>query len=280
MALGLVASCAFVLHAGSSLARPVRSAAGPTPDHPPMQTVSIPSESGATLKGWLAQHEEKAGGVVLLHGIRSTRRSMLGRASFLYDAGYSVLLVDLQAHGESEGEHITFGFLEALDARAAVRFLHERLPGEPIAAIGSSLGGAACVLGSDPIFVDALVLEAVYPDVRNAVNNRLRIRFGRAGEWLAPLLILQIKPRLGIGVEDLRPIEAIATIQTPVFVIAGELDQRTTLGESEALFRAAPEPKFLWVVRGARHVDFHRYAGSEYEDRVLRFLQIHLRETG
>jgi len=269
-----------VFYVGSTLAKPVHSAVGPTPAYPPADAVSFASSSGSQLRAWFARREEHAGGIVLLHGIRANRTTMLDRGRFLYDAGYSVLLVDLQAHGESTGDKITFGHLEALDAQTAVGFLRRHLPDEPIAALGSSLGGAACVLGPEPLDVDALVLEAVYPDVRQAVRNRLRIRFGKLGAWLAPLLTLQLKPRLGIDLDDLRPVAKIANARAPVLIIAGEQDERTTLADSQQLFDAAPQPKELWVVPGARHVDFHRYAQSEYELPVLQFLQQHLRARG
>lgn len=57
-----------------------------------------------------------------------------------------MLLFDFQAHGESPGDHITFGFLESRDARAALDFVHRELPGQLVAALGISLGGAAAVL--------------------------------------------------------------------------------------------------------------------------------------
>jgi alpha-beta hydrolase superfamily lysophospholipase len=63
------------------------------------------------------------GAVLLLHGVRSYRRSMLSRAIFLHDIGYSVLLINLQAHGESAGKRITLGYLESRDVVAAREFL-------------------------------------------------------------------------------------------------------------------------------------------------------------
>ena len=84
--------------------------------------------------------------MLLLHGIHADRRAMLGRARFLHYFGYSVLLIDLHAHGESAGEAITFGVAEADDARAALCYLRERLPQEPVALLGASLGGAALLL--------------------------------------------------------------------------------------------------------------------------------------
>ena len=81
----------------------------------------------------------------------------------------SVLLFDFRAHGESTGDRITFGALESVDARAALDFLRTELPAERIGAIGVSLGGAAALLGREPLPVDALVLEAVYPAIDVAI---------------------------------------------------------------------------------------------------------------
>ncbi len=274
--LALLAASGAIYHAGSLLARPASRFVGEAPGHLPLAEVRFRSGSGSELRGWFARGEPGRGGVVLLHGLRADRRSMLRRAAFLDEAGYSVLLFDFQAHGESDGERITFGALEALDAQAAVRFLRRRLPGEPLGAIGTSLGGAACLVGAEPLGLDALVLEAVYADVREAIRNRLRLRLGPLGSWLEPLLTVQMKARMGIDPDALRPIDAVSRLRSPALFVAGEVDRRTTPAEVEKLFEAAPHPKAMWTVRGAAHVDFHRHAGKRYEAVILDFLRGHM----
>src|SRR5262249_10807562 len=142
------------------------------------EDVAIASGSGALLRGWFVPGQPGGGAVVLMHGVRANRVSMLGRARVLHAAGFAVLLFDFQAHGESLGAHITFGELEARDARAAVDYVRRRLPNERIGAIGMSLGGAASLLGFTPLPVDALVLEAVYPTIDAALANRLEAVLG------------------------------------------------------------------------------------------------------
>jgi fermentation-respiration switch protein FrsA (DUF1100 family) len=202
---------------------------------------------------------------------------MLGRARFLHGAGYSVLLFDAQAHGESTGDRITFGHFEALDAVAAVSFATERAPDSPVAFLGVSQGGAAALLGPTPLSVSALVLEAVYSTIHEAVANRMAIRFGGLGRLLAPLLLWQLERRIGVSPETVAPIRGIGNINAPLLLIAGELDQHATIEQSRALFSAAPEPKELWIVPGGRHQDFHRLVPQEYERRVLDFLERMLR---
>lgn len=190
----------------------------------------------------------------------------------LLGAGYSVLLFDFQAHGESPGEHITFGVLESRDARAALDLVRREFPGQPVAAIGSSLGGAAAILADPPLDLDALVLESVYPTIEEATESRLRIYFGPLGPPLAPLLLMQLEPRLGIDPASLRPIDHIGKVRCPVLVLSGLADRHTTPDQTRALFARAPEPRQLWMVPGAAHVDLHRFAPEEYRRRVLGFL--------
>jgi pimeloyl-ACP methyl ester carboxylesterase len=90
---------------------------------------------------------------------------MLSRAEFLQRSGYSVLLIDFQAHGESTGQHSTFGDLESRDVVAALELLRLELPGERLGVIGVSLGAAAFVLAEGRPKVDAAVLESMYPTI-------------------------------------------------------------------------------------------------------------------
>ncbi len=249
----------------------------PAPADLAVESVRIPEASAAGLAAWWMEANPERGAVVLLHSIRVDRRSMLPRARLLLREGLSVLLVDLQAHGESPGERITLGFRESGNARAALAWLKHRRPNVRVGVIGTSLGGAAVLLGPQPVGVDAVVVEAVYPDIRIALQNRGRLRPGPLAPVLAPLLVAQLRPRLGAGPEDLRPIDGIARLGAPVLVVAGELDRHTTLAESSALFAAAEAPKELWIVAGAPHQDFLAKDPDGYRERVIGFLRRHLR---
>jgi pimeloyl-ACP methyl ester carboxylesterase len=255
---------------------PPRGDLGPPPDDLPFEPVVIPSDSGSDLRGWFAPGDSHMGGVALMHAIRANRRTMLDRARFLHRHGYAVLLFDFQAHGESPGRYVTFGHLESHDARAAIEFLRERVDGRGVGALGSSLGGAACILGETPLRADAVVIEAVYPDLEAALDNRVRMRIGSAARWVVPVLLDRVESRLGLNPADLRPVDAIARLASPLLVIAGTADRHTTATETRRLFDAAPEPKELWWIEGAAHVDFHRYAGEDYENTVLAFLDRYL----
>lgn len=255
----------------SLLVAPAKRAIGAPPLELAAEAVEIESRSGSRLHGWAIPGRAGSGAIVLAHSVRSDRREMLGRARFLHAAGHALLLFDQQAHGESPGERITFGLLESHDARAAVAYARARWPEERIGYLGVSQGGAAALLGSEPLEVDALVLEAVYPTIREAVTNRVAIRLGPLAPLLAPLLLAQARIRIGADADAIAPIRGIASIRAPLLLLAGGRDRHTTLAESEHLFAAAPEPKEMWILPQALHQDFHRLEPSEYEQRILAF---------
>jgi uncharacterized protein len=263
--------------AGGILSAPVPETVGALPEGLMGEDVRFSSPSGATLKGWFLHGRPGRGAVVLLHGVRGDRRHMTGHARFLAKAGYSVLLFDFQAHGESAGEQITFGYRESKDAQAAVQYLRSRAPGEKIGVIGVSMGGAAALLADPPLKVDAMVLEMVYPSIEEAITDRLAMRLGSSvGAMFTPLLSVQMQPRLGITPDRLRPIDQVAEITAPKLFIAGSEDQHTPLAESRRLFAAARAPKEMWVVDGAAHTNLYKFAGEEYRHRVLAFLEKNL----
>ncbi|MGH9936387.1 MAG: alpha/beta hydrolase, partial [Blastocatellia bacterium] len=169
------------------------------------------------------------------------------------------------------------GHLESRDARAAVEFMKRSRPGEKLGIIGLSMGGAAAVLASPALDVDAMALEMVYADVDRATANRMERYFGAWARGLAPLLIMQLPLRAGIDAVALRPIDRVGAIKAPKLFIAGAKDRHTKLVESRELFAAASEPKELWVVEEAAHGDVHQVAKEEYERRVLDFFEKRLR---
>jgi pimeloyl-ACP methyl ester carboxylesterase len=253
----------------------VRVAAPPDLD---VRPIAFRSGSGSDIRGWLVRGRPRAGAVVLLHGIGATRSAMLDRARFLNATGYSVLLIDFRAHGESTGDETTYGGLESQDARAAVDFVRDAFPGEPVGVIGISMGGAAALLGPAPL-----------PCRRSCSNRCTRPSVTPCATGSAHGSAPSAPPsrrsccarssRATGHPADLRPIDRIGEQTAPVLVVAGTADPYTTRRESRELFERARAPKGLWEVEDAAHVDLHAFAPAEYEHRIGEFLAQNLRAT-
>ncbi len=262
---------------GELLTRPATQAIGPPPRDLGAVAIELPAGRTGRVAGWFVQGRPGAGVVLLLHGVRANRRQMLGRARFLKAAGYSTLLIDLPAHGESAGDRITFGARESHGVASALDYLRQRLPHEKIAVIGISLGAASLVLARERPPLSAVVLESMYPTVTDAVASRLAIRLGAAGEVLTPLLLWQLPVRLGVPVSALRPIDRVSTLGALLLIASGTADRHTPWPQTQQLFARAGAPKALWGLEDVAHVDLHRALPRAYEQRIVAFLAATLR---
>jgi esterase/lipase len=263
--------------AGADLTEPAnRDITRPPPDLE-ASNVTFASGSGSLIHAWLSHGQPGQGVILLLHGVRGDRRDMVARAEFLHSRGYTVLLPDFQAHGESRGRRITFGNLESRDVTAALQYLRHKMPDERVGVIGATLGADAFVLSDERPAVAAVVLEQMYPTIQQAVANRARLHLGGLGAMFAPLLMVQMQSRLEIPENRLRPIDRLPKLAMPVFFINGADDDYSPTSDAQSLLSAAREPKQLWLIEGAGHVDLYAYAKSKYEERVGEFFDTYVR---
>src|SRR5580704_3036499 len=81
----------------------------------------VRAPDGVVLRGWKVRPRgANSEWVLLFHGRSDNRVGMLGQAELLLRRGYSVVMMDSRAHGESGGPFATYGWLERRDSRSIV----------------------------------------------------------------------------------------------------------------------------------------------------------------
>ncbi|HXN45354.1 MAG TPA: alpha/beta fold hydrolase [Bryobacteraceae bacterium] len=154
------------------------------------QTVSFQSADEIPLKAWYERAWSVAVPkctVILVHGSQTNKTGMGYTAARLLPHGFSVLMLDLRAHGESGGKYTTFDYREALDVEAAVGWLKAHNKGEPIAILGYSSGAvAALVAASRTPGLAAVVADSAYLD-KTDVLHRERDLLAQAPPGAVPL---------------------------------------------------------------------------------------------
>ena len=121
----------------------------------PYNEVQFFTDDGVSLTGWFIQ--QSSGGkparrvVVCCHPYNSNKSNLLAMARGLWDAKYSVFMFGFRSHADHPTAQ-SLGYLEQLDAKAALRCAHETAPpGSRLGLVGASMGGAvALMVGHDP----------------------------------------------------------------------------------------------------------------------------------
>lgn len=212
--------------------------------------------------------------VLLLHSNHASRDVVRDNAGWLARRGFAVLTIDFRGHGQSDDADHSFGWFESRDARAAFLWLKREQRAARVAVVGISLGGAASLIGENgPLPADALVLQAVYPDFRRAIRNRIAtITTVGPAYLLEPLLTFQSRPRFGIWPDRLTPLAKLPEVRSPVMIIGGGEDRYTPPAETREMFAAVKGPRTLWLVPGADHAAASALRTTEYRQRLLAFL--------
>lgn len=233
------------------------------------QELTFESRDGLTLFGRFLPSKNGAT-IILLHGLGSTNNEMLLYAEFLSDAGYGIFMIDLRAHGSSDGDTSTYGLNEANDVAGAVDFLSSRTDVNTarIGVFGISLGAQAALRGAlISENIRALVLEGLNP-------ARLDDHGGRPTSlirWLNyPTNWLYYKfYHFMIGDKDTRVLDVIGNIAPrPIFFIAAGAKD---IYFNRHFFEAANEPKEIWELPHGQHGAAILHDSTTYMHRVIAF---------
>lgn len=213
--------------------------------------------------------------VLILHGIYSDKSRHIKHAELYLNQGFNVVLLDLASHGESEGNRIGLGYLEAQDLPhifACLRGMKSGLWG----IHGISMGGAAALFGFAHIRPDFLVLETVFARMRSAIKNRLVERLGKWSLFLQRPLYLQIRLWLGRTVDELEPIAYAGKVSCPCLVLGGESDVRTPVAETYELYQALAGPAVCEIIASAQHDHLMEQMPDLYASKLCAFLSQHV----
>ncbi|HBL11420.1 MAG TPA: phospholipase [Cyanobacteria bacterium UBA11162] len=216
---------------------------------------------------WIPANSPEKGVLLYLHGNGENISANVDNAKRFHDVGLSVLLIDYQGYGKSEGAFPTEAQVYK-DAQVAWNYLvQERgINPEDIFIYGHSLGGA--------IAIDLAV--------RNPTSAGLIVQssFSSMRDMVEVQKIYGLFPTGLILTHKFESIRKIKSLQTPLLLIHGTNDSAVPATMSQVLFDAATVSKKLWLVPGADHNNVGAIAGWDYQQRIQDFITECRRQKG
>ena len=242
-------------------------------DNPALNLVShedvyFMTPDGLKLHGWHLKAKDKSRGTILqLHGNAENISTHVNSVLWLALEGYDVFSFDYRGYGKSEGSPTLDGV--HIDARAALETVL-KLPDinkERIFVLGQSLGGAIAVytVANSPYknHVKAVIIDSAFSSYRDIAREKLA-QFVLTWPFQYPLSLLFN--------DDYSPVKWIKDVYpSPILIIQGDQDIVVPAHHASILYAAAQEPKQLWLVNGAEHIQ--SFAMKDIRERFLEYLQ-------
>lgn len=242
-----------------------------------LQDLTLPANDGVPLRAWLIQPAATTNSAVLLfHGLGDNRLGTIGYAEMLLSHGYTVLMPDARAHGQTGGELATYGLLERGDIRLWALWFRDKLHPKCLYGLGESMGAAQLLqsLDKDNLFC-AVVAESPFSNFREIGYDRVG-QFFHTGPWLGRTLLRPVIEvaflyshwKYGLDLQQASPERTVSGTSIPVLLIHGQIDSNIPVRHSRRIKTLAPGIT-LWEVPNADHCGAISTAPEEFERRVL-----------
>lgn len=238
------------------------------------EEVEVLSTDGIRLRSWWVPAKDSSKAAVLVPGWGGYKfeEHLLQTLPVYHDAGYSSLMVDLRAQGESDGKRRTLGYREVRDVRGALAWLRRQgYALDQVVLHGWSLGGATVLRAAPGTGVAAVVEEAGYGDLPLLLRGKIP-EFVRFGGMLEPVILLAGKLFPDFDYHEVVPKREAAMLSAegvPLLIIHSTDDEVVPYEQAKLLAAAYPDSS-LWTLEAYAHVE--AYEHPEYAHRLREFL--------
>ena len=231
--------------------------------------------------GIIISHDSCAtGSTVILHGYNDNAMRMSRYAYLHYEElGRNVIVPDHYGHGQSDGDHIRFAWLDRLDIHDLwLPLAHQLWPDMNMVLHGLSMGGAMTMFTAGTDIADSLRLtgfieDCGYTSTWDELKYQLKHDYG-----FGPVPLLYIADWLcfwkyGWSFKDGDVRSTLANCTRPMLFIHGAEDTYVPTEMVQVCYDAKKQGyKELWVTEGSDHAQSIHEHWDEYVQRCREYI--------
>lgn len=204
---------------------------------------------------WYSKPDSTAHGtVIMVHGLMGSKNKLIQEGRAFLDMGYNILMIDLRAHGKSEGSSISLGYREAEEVKLA--YEHIKNGGEKnIFLYGTSLGAVVIIkaVSDHKLEPAGIIIEMPFLSLQTHLEGRARM-FGFPEQPFAFLTTFWIGIEKGFNGFKHNVARYAKDIHCPVLMQYGAKDELVLKKETDAIFTAiASAKKKIVIYDDAKH---------------------------
>lgn len=247
--------------------------------------IELKTEDNLKLAAWQVEANNPKGTIIFISGIHNPSVTyFFPHAQMMQDNGYSSLLIELRAHGDSEGNKIGLGMYEYLDVKAGVEYLKtiDKYKDLPIIVFGVSMGGSTVINSIGEIDdIDGVISLSAYSNWADVFCDNM-IQLG-VPEFIAniekPFVWFYLGFDYGFDKIGINPLNEIKKLNgRPALLMHSKDDSQVPYESYKRLIASVEEDVSTYVREGNYHfITYDGYSNkpwedTEYAEAILEFL--------
>lgn len=240
--------------------------------------IDIISKDNLKLHGYVVLNPIKKSKiwVILAHGYMGRAYEMAKYAKKFVEMGYNTLLVDLRAHGKSEGKYIGMGWKDRLDILKWIEKICQYETDSKIILYGASMGAATMMMtiGENlPENVKICIEDCGYSSVERQFKMLLKTLKPYIAEYLMIAASCVAKLKVGYNFGEASSLKQIKKSDIPILFIHGDKDKFVRYEMLDELYEEANIPKEKLVIENAGHVESSKKNPKLYWKTIKKFIE-------
>lgn len=212
---------------------------------------------------------------ILVHGYTDTHENMAIQANKFINEGLNVLLIDLRAHGNSEGKYIGFGWNDRKDILLWANYLLKEYGNVSICLYGISMGAATVMMsaGEDlPKNVKCLIADSGYTSVYDQLKYQCKTIYKFCPKILMEFFTIVVKIKGKYSIKEASSVKQLSKSNLPILFIQSDNDTFVPSSMLDELYEIANDKKERLIVPGGEHVRSHIKEPEIYWSNVFNFI--------
>lgn len=244
----------------------------------PHEDVYIQSDDNLRLHATYFPQKDEKKVVICFHGYTSQGMSdYIGLSDYYLKRGYSMLLVDERAHGQSEGKFIGFGNLDRHDAVLWMKWIIKKCGSDVnILLHGTSMGAATVLMASGltlPRQVKGIVSDCAFTSPKHVFTHVLKSMYHLPAFPMIQISDLMNRFFAGYGLDDCNAAREVRKATVPILLIHGSGDTFVPCRMCDEIERNCRSKVTKLIIPGAAHAESYYKDMQAYENALNTFTE-------
>ena len=235
---------------------------------------SIRTADSLLLRGWyVPSTKEDAPTLLVLHDLNENKSEYVDLLRQLHDRELHVCIVDLRAHGNSEGREFSPGMASVQDVRILLDNLYNRPETRVVCLFGigvsSFIAAQAAVLDDS---VAGLLLQNPFSNYQVYLDYYAEKKWGRFQFLFRTAFLRKAGRQIQMDPSELSMSRLLSYVTKPTLFLAGGMEDFAAASESAWLKdSSAAAQKELFLIPGSFRSQMDEF-GDEYYNRIAEFV--------